>query len=149
MVLSHLLFTNLGRLTHICVDNLTITGSDNGLAPTRRQYVITDSRYSQHGYVIIFIIRYGTKLLIHSQNSMSALLFKVWESVNNYIPHFNGYDAGILLTGLLGTHFSEISIESQESAFGSVVYEMTAMLSRPQYINIKISRYFMISRSTS
>ena len=27
-------------MTHICVDDLTINGSDNGLVPTRRQAII-------------------------------------------------------------------------------------------------------------
>ena len=29
-----------GRVSHICVSNLTITGSDNGLSPGRRQAII-------------------------------------------------------------------------------------------------------------
>ena len=32
-------FTHWGRVTHICVDNLTIIGSDNGLTPVRRQAI--------------------------------------------------------------------------------------------------------------
>ena len=32
--------THWGRMTHICVSNLTIIGSDNGLSPERRQAVI-------------------------------------------------------------------------------------------------------------
>ena len=32
--------THWGRVTHICVGNLTITGSDNGLSPGRRQAII-------------------------------------------------------------------------------------------------------------
>ena len=32
--------THWGRVTHICVDNLTIIGSDNGLSPGRRQAII-------------------------------------------------------------------------------------------------------------
>ena len=32
--------THWDRVTHICVDNLTIIGSDNGLAPARRQAII-------------------------------------------------------------------------------------------------------------
>ena len=32
--------THWGRVTHICVCNLTIIGSDNGLSPGRRQAVI-------------------------------------------------------------------------------------------------------------
>ena len=32
--------THWGRVTHICVGNLTTTGSDNGLSPDRRQAII-------------------------------------------------------------------------------------------------------------
>ena len=32
--------THWGRVTHICVDNLTVTGSDNGLSPGRHQAII-------------------------------------------------------------------------------------------------------------
>ena len=32
-------FTHWGRMTHICVGNLTIIGSDNGLSPGRRQAI--------------------------------------------------------------------------------------------------------------
>ena len=32
--------THWGRVTHICVGNLTIIGSDNGLSPFRRQAII-------------------------------------------------------------------------------------------------------------
>ena len=34
------LLTHWGRVTHICVDKLTINGSDNGLSSDRRQAVI-------------------------------------------------------------------------------------------------------------
>ena len=33
-------FTHWGRVTHICVGNLAIIGSDNGLSPRRRQAII-------------------------------------------------------------------------------------------------------------
>ena len=32
--------THLGQVMHICISKLTITGSDNGLAPVRRQAII-------------------------------------------------------------------------------------------------------------
>ena len=35
-----MLLTHWGRVTHICVSNLTIIGSDNGLSPGRRQAII-------------------------------------------------------------------------------------------------------------
>ena len=42
--------THLGRVTHICVSELTIIGSDNGLSPGRRQAIIWTN-------VGIFLIR--------------------------------------------------------------------------------------------
>ena len=36
----HAWLTHWGRVTHICVGNLTIIGSDNGLSPGRRQAII-------------------------------------------------------------------------------------------------------------
>ena len=38
--LSYLVLTHWGRATHICVGKPTITGSDNGLSPDRRQAII-------------------------------------------------------------------------------------------------------------
>ena len=37
------ILTHWGRVTHICVGNLTIIGSDNGLSPGRRQAIIWTS----------------------------------------------------------------------------------------------------------
>ena len=34
------LLAHWGRVTQICVDNLTIIGSDNGLSPGQRQAII-------------------------------------------------------------------------------------------------------------
>ena len=37
---SHFFLTHWGRVTHICVSELAIIGSDNGLSPGRRQAII-------------------------------------------------------------------------------------------------------------
>ena len=39
-VIILILLTHWGRVTHICVNKLTIMGSDKGLAPGRRQTII-------------------------------------------------------------------------------------------------------------
>ena len=39
MQFANFLLTHWGRVTHICVGNLTIIGSDNGLSPVRRQAI--------------------------------------------------------------------------------------------------------------
>ena len=38
--LEYITLTHWGRVTHICVSRLTITGSENGLSPGRRQAII-------------------------------------------------------------------------------------------------------------
>ena len=44
--------THWGRVTHICVSKLTITGSDNGLSPGRRQAIIwTNARILSIGHL--------------------------------------------------------------------------------------------------
>ena len=40
LVILHYIKTHWGRVTHICVSNLAIIGSDNGLSPGRRQAII-------------------------------------------------------------------------------------------------------------
>ena len=40
LLLRRRLLTHWGRATHICVSQLTIIGSDNGLSPGRRQAII-------------------------------------------------------------------------------------------------------------
>ena len=69
--------THWGRVTHICVGNLTITGPDNVLSPGRRQAII-------------------------------------WTN------------AGILLIGPWGTHFSEISIGIQTFSFKKMHLKMSS-----------------------
>ena len=41
--------THSGRVTHICVSELTIIGSDNGLSPGRRQAII----WNNAGFLLI------------------------------------------------------------------------------------------------
>ena len=51
-----MLLINWGRVTHICVNNLAITGSDNGFSPGRRQAII----WSYAGILLIWQL--GTNL---------------------------------------------------------------------------------------
>ena len=48
--------THWGRVMHICVNKLTITGSDNGLSPDRRQVIIWTNG------IILLIWSLGTDL---------------------------------------------------------------------------------------
>ena len=52
--LSKTMLTHWGRVTHICVSNLTVIGSDNGLSPERHQAI------NQTNAVILLIWPLGT-----------------------------------------------------------------------------------------
>ena len=86
------LYQEWGRVTHICIRKLTITGLDNGLSFCRRQAII-------------------------------------WPN------------DGILLIGPLGKNVSEISIEIHIFSFKkcilNVVFEMAAILCRPECVKRK------------
>ena len=81
--------THWGRVTHICVGNLTIIGSDNGLSPGRRQAII-------------------------------------W------------INAGILLTGPLGTNFSEIIIEIDTFSLKKMHLKMSSGKWRPFCLGLNV-----------
>ena len=69
--------THWGRVTHICVSRLTITGSDNGLSPGRRQAII----WTNAGVLLIGPL--GTNF---SENSIEILTFsftKMWLKVSS------------------------------------------------------------------
>ena len=83
--------THWGRATHICVSNLTIIGSDNGLSPERRQAII-------------------------------------WTN------------AGILLTGPLGTNFSEILIAIETFSFKKMHLKISSAKWRPFCLGLNVLR---------
>ena len=62
--------THWGRVTHICVSRLTITGSDNGLSPGRRQAII----WTNAGILLIWPL--GTNF---SENLIEILTFSFTE----------------------------------------------------------------------
>ena len=59
--------THWGRVTHICVDKLTIIGSDNGLSPDRRQAII----WTNAGLLSIRSLRtyFNENLIMHVKMS--------------------------------------------------------------------------------
>ena len=78
VILNRFIFsTNWGRVTHICVSNVTIIDSDNGLAPGRGQAIIwTDAR-------ILLIRTWGTNFseILRSQNSYIFIQENLLENV--------------------------------------------------------------------
>ena len=105
------------------VSKLTIIGSGNGLSPVRCQ-VITLTHWGRVTHKCV------SKLtIIGSDNGLSPGQHQaiIWTN------------AGILLIWTLGTNFSEIlskihAFSYKKNAFDYVVYEMSAILSRPQCV---------------
>ena len=68
--------TNWGRVTHICVDNLTVIGSENGLSPGRRQASIWNQCWNIVNWTL------GNKLQWKfNQNSNIFIQENVFENV--------------------------------------------------------------------
>ena len=59
--------THWGRVTHICVGNLTIIGSDNGLSPGRRQAII----WTNAGILLIGILEINFSEILSEIQSFS------------------------------------------------------------------------------
>ena len=64
--INHPALTHWGRVTHICVSRLAITGSDNGLSPGRRQAII----WANAGILLIGPLRTNS-----SENLIEILTF--------------------------------------------------------------------------
>ena len=88
-----------GRGTHICVSELTIIGSDNGLSPGWRQAII-------------------------------------WTN------------AGILLSGPLGTNFSEILIEIYKFSFKKMHFKLSSAKWQPICLGLNVLRRNTVSGTT-
>ena len=58
---SNHMLTHWGRVTHICVSKLTIIGSDNGLAPGRRQTIIWTNDGTNFSEILIGIQTFSFK----------------------------------------------------------------------------------------
>ena len=97
--------THWGRVTHICVGNLTIIGSDNGLSPDRRQAII----WTNAG--ILLIGPWGTnfsKILIDIQISsfkkihlkMSSAKWRPFCLGLNVLTHWPLGDMGVIKCNL-------------------------------------------------
>ena len=54
--ICHMYLTHWGRVTHICVGNLTIIGPDNGLSPARRQAIIW-TKFNQWWDIVNWTLR--------------------------------------------------------------------------------------------
>ena len=158
------LLTHWGRVTHICVGNLTIIGSDNGLSPGRRQAIIWTNHYDD---VIMTTIAsqitsltsvYSTVYLDADQrkHQSSASLAFVWGiHRDRWIPRTKGQlrgkcshlmtssCAGILLIRPLGTNFSEFLVEILIVSFKKMRLKVSSAKWRLFRLGLNVLTLFM------
>ena len=67
------LLTHWGRVTHICVGNLTIIGSENGLSPGRRQAII----WTNFREILTEIITFSFKKMYLKMSSANCHPFRL------------------------------------------------------------------------
>ena len=95
-----------GRVTHICISNLTITGSDNGLSPGRRQAIIwtnagillTGNKLQQSGTKPNLVAKIWLPTLVTICNRLPKLV----ANISSHIPHLvnTGLTVGSLVKWL-------------------------------------------------
>ena len=120
--------THWGRVTYICIGNLTIIGSDNGLSPGWRQAQIHVS-LTHWGRVTYICVSNLT--IIGSDNGLSApshYLNQCWNIVN-WTPR-NKFQWNVNRNSY---------IFFQENPLENGVWKMVSILSRPQCVKKKIS----------
>ena len=121
--------THWGWVTHICVDKLTIIGSDNGLSPGRRRVIawfndgILLTHWSQVTHICV-----GNLTIIGSDNGLSPGRRQaiIWTN------------AGILLIGPLGTNFSEIQIGIQIFSYKKMHLKKSSVKWHPLCLGLKV-----------
>ena len=69
--------THWGPVTHICVIELTIIGSNNGLSPGRRQAII----WTNAGILLIGIL--GTNFS------------EIWSEIHTFLMHKNAFENAV------------------------------------------------------
>ena len=84
--------THWGRVTHICVSELTIIGSDNGLSPGRRQAII----WTNDGILLIGSLgtNFSEKLIEIYSISFKIIHWKI--SSGKWRPSCLGFDVLII-----------------------------------------------------
>ena len=84
--------TQCGRVTHICVSNLTIIGSDNGLSPGRRQAIISNN----DGILLIWTLGINFREILSEIHTFSfkkmhlKMLSTKWRQLSLGLNELNG-----------------------------------------------------------
>ena len=98
--------THWGRVTHICVGKLTIIGSDNGLAPGRRQAIIR----THAGILLIGILGTNFREILSEIHTFSFKKMHLKMSSGRWRPFCLGLNVLICIWSVSGYHFTMLFI---------------------------------------
>ena len=115
-LLSEVPLTHWGRVMHICIGNLTIIGSDNGLSPGRRQAIIWNNAgllLIKHlgtnvSEIWIGIQTYSLKKIHLNMSSAKWRPFCLGLNVLMWMGDFEIYLEGHLTIYIVGSHSSSV-----------------------------------------
>ena len=121
VMLSQLVLTHWGRVTHICVGKLTIIGSDNGLSSERRQAIIWTNAGilligplgTNFSEILIEIQTFSLKKMRLKMSSAKCCSFRLGLNVLKNISHTVLYIRCSVHTSLSSQISHEISNFSQ------------------------------------
>ena len=120
MIATKEILTHCGRVTHICVNKLTIIGSDNGLSPGRRQAIIgtnveilligpLGTNFSE---ILIEICAFSLKKIRLKMSSAKCCSFRLGLNVLIALVSTNSNNAPITIgpirSQMSGTHFTNM-----------------------------------------
>ena len=88
--------THWGRVTHICISKLNIIGSDNGLAPGRRQAII----WTNAGILLTGPLRTNFSEILVEINTSSYMKMHFKMSSGKWRPFYIGLSVVTVLTPL-------------------------------------------------
>ena len=112
--------THCGRVTHICVGNLTIIGSDNGLSPGRRQAII----WNNAGILLIELLRTNFSEILIEIMKFSLKKMRLQASSAKWRPFFLGLNVLSYKHGSLNTLSSLIKLPDRPMSTGNVLFKM-------------------------
>ena len=132
--------THWGRVTHICVRKLTITGSDNGLSPGRRQAII----WTNVGILLIRILGTNFSEILSEIHAFSFKKMHLKMSSAKWRPFSLGLN--VLISMKLATHTNYINSFVVKRKFCQ--NDNISVSLYPQYRSIQVWPRFSIKKVT-
>ena len=112
------ILTHWGRVTHICVSRLTITGSDNGLSPGRRQAII----WTNAGILLIGTLETNFNEILIEIHTVSFKKMRLKMSSGKWRPFCLGLNVLIASYGISMFPCYDQSLVDMRQCWGSTKF---------------------------